>query len=170
MKHILLLATLVALTLAPTKAQELKFGHFDSSAFLQELPDVKEAQATLEAEAGKIEGQLATLNEDFQKMQNDYQSVAETLSAEDRTARETELSETYQKIQNFVQLSRQQLQAKQREMLAPIMQKLSRIVQEVGMENNFTYIIEQNGNLALYISQSQSVDITPLVKKKYGIN
>lgn len=170
MKHILLLATLVALMLSQAKAQEVKFGHFDSQSFLQELPDVKEAQATLEAEAGKIEGQLATLNEDFQKMQSDYQSVAETLSAEDRTARETELSETYQKIQNFVQVSRQQLQAKQREMLTPIMQKLSRIVQEVGAENNFTYILEQNGNLTLYISPSLSVDITPLVKKKYGIN
>lgn len=165
----LLTLALVAVATATAGAQNLKFGHFDSQKFLIAMPEVKQVQSTIDSEATKIEGQLTILQEDFTKMQQDYQNNAPKLTEEQLREKETELNETYQKIQNFVATSRQQLEAKQRELMAPIMQRLLRTVQEVGSENGFTYIFEQQAGLTVYVSQ-KSTDIAPLVKAKLGIN
>lgn len=152
------------------EVQAQKFGHFDSNAFIETLPAYKEMQKTLDAEASKIEGTVATLNEDFQKMLKEYQANGESLSASEQEEKQAELQESYQKIQQYVQTQRQALQEKQREMLAPLMQRVLRSVQEVGVENGFTYIFEQNAGLTPFVSKTKSVDITPLMKKKMGIN
>lgn len=168
MKRVLIIfAFIVGLSL--TANAQLKFGHFNSQAFLEQMPEIKTVQKTIDDEASKIEKQLTTLQEEFNKMQQDYQNSADKLTDEQKAEKMNELQETYQKIQLFVQSSRQQLNIKQQELLAPIMQKVNRIVQEVGAENEFIYIFEEKVGFVLS-KNSQSIDITPLVKKKLGIN
>lgn len=160
--------TIVCALFAGLQVSAQKFGHFDSNALIAELPEVKEVQKNMDAEASKIEATVTALNEDFQKMMNDYQQNGNTMAEADRAAKEQELQESYQKIQQYVQTSRQELAQKQQQQLAPIMQKILRIVQEVGVENDFLYIFEDKAGLAVHVG-AKSVDITPLVKKKLGI-
>ena len=168
MKNILLTGILCIVAALGVEAQ--KFGHFDSSAFIETMPAYKEAQQTMDAEASKVESTVATLNEDFQKMYKEYQEKAASMTETERADKEAELQESYQKIQQFVQTQRQELQTKQRELMAPIMQKLMRTVQEVGVENGFLYIFEEKAGLTPFVSKTKSIDITPLIKKKLGIN
>ncbi len=170
MKKVLLSLAFVVSAVALSTAQSVKFGHFDSNAFMETMPAVKEVQKTMDAEQTKIEGTVTTLNEDFQKMYKDYQQKAAKMTEAEQVEKEKELQESYQKIQQYIQVSKQELAQKQRELMTPIVQRVMRAVQEVGVENGFLYIIEEKAGATVYVSNTKSTDIAPLVKKKLGIN
>ena len=169
MKNVLLSLVLFIACATTAAAQAVKFGHFDSNAFMEQMPDVKEVQKTIDVEQSKIEKTITTLNEDFQKMYQEYQQKGAQMTETEQVEKEKELQESYQKIQQYVQVSRQEIAQKQRELMTPIIQRVMRAVQEVGVENNFLYIIEEKAGVAIYVSGTKSTDITPLVKKKLGI-
>lgn len=168
MKRLLFIVSVFLTTM--TYAQSFKFGHVDTESFISQLPAVKEVQKTLDAETSKIESTVATLNQDFQKMLQDYQQKAESMTEAERIEKETQLQEAYEKVQQFIQVSRQQITTKQQELMAPIIQKFNRAIQEIGVENGFIYIFEEKAGVTPYTSASKSVDVTPLLKKKFGIN
>ena len=149
-------------------AQSPKFGHFDMGAFLEMLPEAKEIEKTMDAEQSKIETQLTVLSEDFQRMYKDYQQKASTMSESDRIAKEQELQELQQRVVTFRQTAMQDLQKKQQELVQPLVLKVRKAVQEIGATEGFLYIFEQKSQLVLHAGM-QSEDITPLMKKKFGM-
>ena len=110
---------LFALTTLGFAQQPLKFGHVDSQALMEALPDVANLQKTMESEYKALESKLTVMQEDLKKMQESYVKVAETLSVDARQAKEKEIMEASQKVQNFYTLSQQQLSAKERELYMP---------------------------------------------------
>ncbi len=170
-KNILLALALTIVTAISVHAQQLKFGHFDSEAFLSSLPEAKSVEKVLNDEQSKMENQLVALQEDFQKQVQDYQQKANTMTAEQAQAKEAELTELQQRIYTFRQTSLQDLQKKQQELIQPILQKIRAAVEQVGANNGFIYIFERSvSSQAILFNGTQSVDVTPLVKKQLGIN
>lgn len=170
MKAISKVSTLIAALMvsAVVSAQQLKFGHFDSQTFLEAMPDMKAIEKQLDQEASNVEARLNILQEDFKKQLTDYQQKADKMTDAEKRQKEQELGELQQRIQEFVQTSRMDIQKKQQELVQPILQKVLKAVQEVGANNGFTYIFEKQAGLVLFSGQ-QSVDVSPLVKKKLGI-
>lgn len=150
-------------------AQAQKFGHINTESIIEQMPQYKDAEKQLETEQSKVESTLAMLNEDFQKMMNDYQQQQPKMSEAQQMEREQELQENYQKIQQYIAQQRQELAQKQQQLMQPILMKLRNVINEVGAENNFIYILEENAGLTPYVSKTNSVDVAPLVKKKLGI-
>lgn len=168
MKRLLLIIVFAASFGFAANAQ-LKFGHLDSQAFIESLPEYTKMQKTLDDETSKIESQFTTLQEEFNKMQQEAQRNEAKMTAEEKAAKETELQETYNKIQEFLQTSRKALEERQRELMMPIVQKTQKALQEVGDENGFIYIFEAKAGVILHNSPS-SVDVAPLLKKKLSVN
>ena len=165
----LFIAAAAALLLClPAQAQKLKFGHFDSGALIETLPEVKTMQKTLEQEQAKQEAQLTALQEDFTKQVQDYQAKQASMSQSEQAAKEEELQDLQQRIISFRQTAIQDLQRKQQELIKPISQKVFMAVQQVGADNGFIYIFEEKAGSVL-ATGAQSVDVTPLVKKQLGI-
>lgn len=169
MKKLFLSLAFVLVAVVSISAQTIKLGHFDSNAFMEQMPAVKEVQKTLDAEQSRIESTIATLNADFQKMYQDFQQKAQTMDKTQQAEKMQELQESYTKIQQYVEQARQDIAQKQQELLAPIIQKVRRALQEVGVENGFLYIIEEKSGATPYVSKTKSVDVAPLMKKKLGI-
>lgn len=165
-----LIATLTAALLLchAAEAQKPRFGHFDSGAFIEALPEIKATQKTLEAEQAKHETQLTTLQEDFNKQVQAYQAKQQTMTPAERQAKEEELQDLQQRILTFRQTAVQDLQKKQQELIAPITQRVLQAVQQVGVNNGFLYIFESKGGLILSMGR-QSEDIAPLVRKQLGM-
>lgn len=169
--HLLIAAAAFFFSALSVEAQQLKFGHFDSGAFLQSMPEAATIQKTLNDEQSKMESQLVALQEDFTKQVKDYQQKSSTMTEAEARAKEEELSELSQRIQLFRQTAAQDLQKKQQELITPVLQKVQAAVQQVGANNGFTFIFERSGSAGLIVYNGQkSVDITPLVKKQLGIN
>ena len=166
LRKLIVVAGAALLLCLPSQAQKLKFGHFDSAAFIETLPEVKAMQKTIEEEQTRQEAQLTALQVDLNKQVQDFNAKQATMSEADRSAKEAELQDMYQRIYTFRQTAIQDIQKKQQELIRPISQKVLNAVQQVGANNGFIYIFEADGVLS---TGHQSVDVTPLVKKQLGI-
>ena len=163
-----LLSFLIA-GLIPLMAQQgLKFGHVDTDEIFSALPELQEVQKQLDAEYEKHETSLTTMQEELKAKQQDYMKVAKTLTPTERSAKEKELVDMNKRVQNYYTLAQQQLQAKEQELKAPLMEKVENAIKAVGEEQGFIYIFDSTSGVPVYHSE-KSVDIAPLVKTKLGI-
>ncbi len=147
-------------------AQNIKIGHIDSYEVIQAMPELKEAQNTLQKFAKELEDAMAGMTKELQDKYKDYQAKYESLSAVIRKSREDELQDLQRRIELFRSNAQVELQQKEHDLQQPIIDKVQQAIEEVGRENNFTYILDAApGNGILYKSPS-AIDVTPLVKKK----
>lgn len=166
---VVVLSFLLAAGFSVSAQQTLKFGHVDSDAVFSALPDLTTVEQQMEVEYKKQETQLTSMQEQLKTDQQKYMAEANGLTPEVRAEREKGLMQMNERVQTFYTLAQQQLQAKENELKTPLVKKVQDAIQQVGEENGFLYIFEEKAGLAVYHS-AKSVDVTPLVKTKLGIN
>lgn len=157
----LLLAIMIAL---PSMAFAQKFGIVNTASIMQDLQEVKDAQAQLESSSKKYDDEFKNLQTEMQKKYEEYQAAEKDKSPQailDR--RMSELQELDAKIQQFRQTAAQDLQRQQEQLLAPIQQKVINAINSVGAEGNYTFIFENN--VPVYVGGTV-VDVTTAVKGK----
>ncbi len=144
-----------------------KFGYVNSSAILAEMPEVKQADANLEA----LQKQLQKKGQDMvQKLQQDYASVQQRMERGELSPKQQEeeaarLKEEEMKIGEFEQQMMQQVQEKRQSLLEPIYEKVNTAIEEVAQENGYVMIFDES--VLLYKEPSQ--DVSDQVKAKLGI-
>jgi len=155
---------------ATTAQTNLKFGHVNTQAILQEMPELKSVEDQLQAEYDKLEKQLTDMQEALKTIQQQYiqKMQAKSFAVGEQQSLEQQLQDGNQKVQAFYMQSQQSLQAKEQELKLPIFEKLTDAIKAVGEEGGFLYIFEEVGGLTVYKSE-KSIDIAPLVKAKLGI-
>ncbi len=169
MNKVIGILTLILLSVTSLKAQQpMKFGHINSSELMALMPEMKAVQSQLESDYKEKENQLSSMQEELQNKQVEYQQSATALTPNERSQKEQEIGEMSQKIQNYYTLAQQQMQAKQQELQVPIIQKLQQAIQEVGEEQGFLYIFDLASRVPVFNSD-KSIDVTPLIKTKLGI-
>ena len=84
-----------------------------------------------------------------------------------KQTKEKELQDLQDRIQAFQQKAQTDLQAKQQDLLQPIVAKAKDAIKEVAKENKYNFIINAIEDVMLYSEPGD--DILPLVKKKLGI-
>ena len=157
----LLLAVLIAL---PSLAFAQKFGIVNTQAIMQDMPEVKAAQAEMETASKKYDDEFKALQTEMQKKYEELQKAQEEKAPETiLNRRMSELQDLDQKIQQFRQTASQDLQRQQEQLLAPIQQKVINAINAVGAEGNYTFSFE---NTAPVYVGSDVTDVTNSVKTK----
>jgi len=167
-KGLIFIVLLVAGMALQVKAQTLKFGHLDIQQLIMVMPERATALTTLEKEAAELEAMLGTMQEELQKMFQDYTAKRETMSDLVRQAKEEDIQMKQQRIETFRSQADQQLQTKQQGLMKPIFDKADKAIADVAKEQGLMYVFDVSSRVVLYQSP-QSVDVLPLVKKKLGI-
>lgn len=158
------IACLLLITSAIT-AQELKFGHVNVQELIMELPDKKDADTKLQAEAQILQDRLKVMSEEHEKKYRDYIAQRETMPELIRTTMEKEIQDIEQRLQNYQLMAQQTLQKKEQEIYQPILEKVQRAIDAVGQEQGLIYIFDISSQVVLYHSE-KSLDCGPLVKAK----
>lgn len=158
------IACLLLITSAIT-AQELKFGHINVQELIMELPDKKDADTKLQAEAQILQDRLKVMSEEHEKKYRDYIAQRETMPELIRTTMEKEIQDIEQRLQNYQLMAQQTLQKKEQEIYQPILEKVQRAIDAVGQEQGLIYIFDISSQVVLYHSE-KSLDCGPLVKAK----
>ena len=146
-----------------------KFGYLNSQQLIQQIPQVKEANAELEVlqKQYEKEGQdrvnnLQTKFLALQRKQEQGEISPKQLEVESQA-----LEQERMKIAQFQQESQQTLAVKGEELLKPIRDQINTAIQEVAAENGFIYIFDASTGIILYADEAS--DVTTLVKAKLGI-
>ncbi|MFN8279528.1 MAG: OmpH family outer membrane protein [Saprospiraceae bacterium] len=163
---LMLSGMVISRTIAQTPT---KIGYLNSQALLAEIPEVKQADANLQAMQAQYEkkGQqmVADLEAKYKELQRKEQSGEISPKALDEEGKK--LKDQEAEIGKFEQDVQKQLMSKRQETLQPILDKVNKIIKEVATENQFTYILDSSSGILLFAQDS--LDITAMVKSKLGI-
>lgn len=164
------IALFIVLCLGSTTfAQESKFGHINSVEILSLMP-----------EKGNIEKSIADLNaqwnveinktkEEYYSKIKEYQEKLNSNMPESiKAARQSEIAELEKRIAALQKSANEDLQKKQQELFAPVIEKVKKAISEVSTENDLLYVFDTSTQSVIYQSP-KSNDITQLVKKKLNL-
>ncbi len=143
-----------------------KIAYVSSQEIMLAMPETKAAQAELEKTQKQMENELKTLEDEFQKKYQAFAQQSDTLVESIKIRRAADINEVRQRMETYQQEAQQTLQTKERELIAPVYQKISEAIKAVGAENGYTYIMEKG---AFLFTAPTAIDATPFVRKKLGL-
>lgn len=152
-KLILAITLLLALTSIDVKAQ--KFAYIDTKYILDNLPDYKTAQQTLDqisiAWQKEIEGKYAIID----KLYKDYQAEQIILTEEMRKKREQEIVEKEKEVKEL-QKSKfgydGELFKKKQDLVKPIQDKIYNAVKKLATDQSLAVIFDKSSDLTILYS------------------
>tara|TARA_B110000014_G_C19583831_1_gene310325 strand:+ start:38 stop:535 length:498 start_codon:yes stop_codon:yes gene_type:complete len=165
MKKITLLTLLFIITLS--SIAQNKFGYIDSQELLMLMPERKTAETEVQEFAKSLEAQLGSMTAEYQQSVQEYQANESTYTDLVKQDKVAEITGLEQRIQAFQQNAQQSLQAKEQELLEPILSKARKAIEDVATEGDYTYIFDKSIGSILYADESENV--LSLVKKKLGL-
>ena len=152
---------LMALLLVPMSIFAQKFGHFDSSAIIQLMPEYTTAQA-------QYENDLKRMQDELKKKSEEYEKEKANLLDNVRQRRETELQDLYNRIQQSYQDNQKSLQETSQQKMQAISDKMLGVIKQIGTEGGYVYIMDVSAGIP-YISTTLSTDVTADIKQKLGL-
>ncbi len=146
-----------------------KFGYINSQKLIQQIPQVKEANA-----------QLATLQTQYEKsiedrakgLQTKYQALLRKQEQGEISPKQYEVeAQALEKERLDISKAQQEMQqnlgTKSEALLKPIRDRISNAINEVAAENGFSYIFDYSLGIILYADESS--DVSKLVQAKLGL-
>lgn len=172
--RIKLVVTALALlgSLSMNAQTSVKIGWTNIDHILQSLPDSKEIQTKLATERSQYEKLFNEKLAEGQKLMEDYQKNAATMSEVIRKDKEKVLQNKQQELTELQQNSETALQTKQQELLSPVMDKIQTAIEAVAKENGYTYVLNSDagyGTTPVLLVAPDADNITNLVLKKLGV-
>ncbi len=164
---VLAIVVLVAVA-ATTNAQKAsKIGHIDLGKVLEQMPGQDTVKVVMEKYVQTLQGELQTMQQELELKGADYQKNLATMSSIIKTTKEKEITDLQGRIEAFQQSAQKDLSDKQTQLITPFVTKARQAIKDVAKEGGFAYVINAVEDILLYSDGGE--DITPLVKKKLGI-
>jgi len=153
---------LMLMLFAPLASFAQKFGHVDTQAIIQSLPEFSRANGEIEAVGKQYENELKASQDELQRLADDYDKKKSSMNATQQQEQEAKLQEMYTRIQQQAQQNQQEFQKAQQEKLQPIFTKVRQAIETVGKSGGYVYVMEAGS--VLYINDTLSKDLTNEVK------
>lgn len=168
MKRILKISSLFLLFFAlASQVQAQKFGYINSSEILATFPEVKQAEANLEALQKQLtkkgQGMVETLQKDYTAIQQKVERGELSPVQQEQEAKK--LQEEQARIAKFEQDMVKQIQDKREELLKPIYEKVNKAIEAVAKEGGYQFIFDKG--VLLYFDDG--MDVSAKVKAKLGM-
>ena len=155
--------------LAPmTMFAQAKFGHIDSQAFLESLPEAMAVQKALQAKGDEYQKNLKAMQDELERKAKDYDAQKATMSTTTQEETEKQLQDMVAKIQQTAQDNQKAFNDEQQKELGPILDKVRTAIQNVAKAGKYVYIMEKSAGQPIYINDALSEDVTAQVKTEYN--
>lgn len=162
-----ILICLLGLSTMATQAQ--KFGFLNSALLLEELPEVKAANSTLQTFQEMKQKQGRAKVEALQMKYQDLQKKekAGELSPKQLSEQAEVLKKEEEEIGKLEQQIAAELQEKKQSTLQPILDKVNKAIADVAKEQGLAYVFDSTAGNLLYADDK--LDVSAAVKAKLGI-
>ncbi len=154
-----------ALQSSAQKAQKL--GHINFAQLYELMPGQDSIRAEFTTFQEQLQSQFQAMQTEYENKLADYQANQATMSSIIKQTKEKEILDLQRRIQEFQQTAQEELQNKESELTAPVIEKARNAVKDVAKENGYTFIFNSTEGLLLYSETAD--DIMALVKKKLGL-
>ena len=162
-----LLLSIVLLTCFSLQAQ--KFGYLNSAALLQEMPEVKEAEANLETLQKQLQAKGQNMLKEFQTKYADLERRHNEggIAPKDLEVEAEKLKTEEANLAKYEQDMQRQVIEKREALLQPILDRVNTAIKELAQQEAYTYIFDSSAGILLYADES--TDVMAKVKAKLGM-
>lgn len=171
----LVLLVVLGLGFYATQAQtpqtaSTKIGFVDVDYIFTQMPESKQVDAELKSTQNMLKTQIEAKAQEFQKKYQDYNANLNNMLEAVRQNTERELSQMQQNLEKLQQDAQTTIQNKQTQLMAPVIDKVSKAIKEVALENGFTFVLSaQIGGLDVVLYGDEKMDLSDTVLKKLGV-
>lgn len=146
-------------------AVEVKIGYIDLQKAIQGTSVGKKAKVELEAEFNKRKKDIESKEADIKKMTEDMEKKKAVLSEEAMQKKQMDVQEEMMKYRELVGKNQVEIQKKERDLTAPILEKMRSVIDKMAKKDSYTVILEKNEQSVLWVKGE--IDITDKVVAEF---
>jgi len=163
-RHVLLAALVGAgLAAAPAAGQSTatKIGYVNSDAVLAQAPGADQVRTQIQQLQQGFAGRVQPLQDSLETMLTNFQQQQAMLSPEARQAREREITAKQQEFQQRVAQMEQDAELQQRQLMAPLMERINEVIQAYRSENGYALILDSS--TGILVAADEALDLTEAI-------
>lgn len=142
---------------------EVKIAIVDMQKVVQSSSAGKKAKSTLEEEFNKKKKELEKKEAELKKMNDDIEKKKAVMSEDALQKRHQEFQGEMMKYRELVNKSQAEIQKRQNELAAPIMEKVSKVLDRMMKEKSYDLILENNPGI---LRAANAINISDEVLKE----
>ncbi len=146
-------------------AADLKVAYVDIQKAINECNAGKDAKKVITKDVEKIQRLVADKQKELQTMKESLEKQTLMLTPEARSHKEKEYQGKVRDFQRWADDTQNEMNQKRMEMERNISSGLIKVIQKVGTDEGYTFILEKNETIVLYASKA--IDITDRVIKTF---
>lgn len=167
MRKILAIAVMTLVFTPVLVADSVNIGYLDTDRLMMESEETMEAQRVLRTERQEWEAEIEALDREIDRLYSEYEDKRMILTESGRREAEQEIERLMQQRQARVQEIFGEgglYMQKQAELLEPILDRLSGVIETIAIENNLDVVLDVSAGGILYAKPT--LDITDQVIEK----
>jgi outer membrane protein len=147
-------------------AAPARIAFVNARAALQQMPGYAKAESTYVKEGEATQSELRRLQAQLDSALTTFQQQEPMLSASTRATRRKELETKNEQLQTRARDLQQKLALKERELLQPMQERLTAIIEGIRAESNYAMIIDLGAQGLGIVTYDKALDITPRVVQR----
>ena len=164
MNKALILAILACLFIGNTASSQTKIAYISVDEVVQLMPEYKKAMSEMAQFDSALQINYAETLRELNRQDSIYKADSSKWSNAIRTANREKMKKLLTELQGFESSYQQQMQQRQEELMTPVAQKATALIQEVAKAAGYGYVFRKEALLV----QPDADDLLPAIKKKLG--
>lgn len=146
----------------------LRYGYVSYNDVLQSMPEIEQAQKSLETLRSKYDVEMKRSEDEFNAKYEEFLEAQRDLVPSILRKRQAELQDMMDKNIAFRAEARRLLAQAESDAYAPLHAKLKAAIGEVAAEQGLAFVLNTDNNACPYINPAMGVDVTSLVRARVG--
>lgn len=144
---------------------QMKFGYFSYEEAFQSMPEYALAQTNLNDLREKYDAEMKRVEDEFNRKYEEFLDGQSDFAPTILQKRQTELQELLKKNVAFKKESSKLLKQAEQEAYAPLREKLQKVLETIGTEHGYAFILNTDGDACPYIHPEMGEDVSQLVRE-----
>lgn len=151
-------------TTAP--ATSARIGYINSAVILAQAPGRVEAEAQFEREVGVYRQQIQRMDDSLKTLMAAFDRDAPKLDSAAREARRTSIGRRETEYQGRARGLDSTMQARQAELVKPIMQRVQTVIEAIRAEDGYAVILDVGAQVSVVVAADKKLDLTDRVLQR----
>jgi outer membrane protein len=140
-----------------------KVAFVDSRVIMDRAPGRREAEALFQRETAPFEAQVKGMSDSLNAMIQAYQKKEPALSQADKDKEQKVIRDKQAEFQERTQKLQQQAQARETELVQPILDQVRKVLDEIRAEEGYAIVFDLTAGAGTIVAYDKNLDITERV-------
>ena len=153
----------VASGVAVAQQTPIRIAYVNPQALFESAPGRLQAESTFRKETEGYRLELAKMSDALTQMVSDYQKAEPRLTPADKERRQRTIAAKEDSLRGRQQQLEQQASTRQNELMAPIMESVRKVLEDIRAEDGYAMILSSEPGSSPILAADKNLDITERV-------